>query len=166
MKPVCDNDEDDKKWKRAVRQVKEDAESKRKKIAWRGLSGYRGGYSGCGQYFGARKRGGFGGYRRPSGLAYSGGRGYYGSGRYVEESRESRRGNCDLGRKTEAAMDVDKLVTSKETGEVNSQREEEMVCEEKVARNDDIVGFIDNEETKKTGVFDNFNKENVEKAEE
>ena len=28
---VCDNEEDDKKWKRAVRQVKEDAESKRKK---------------------------------------------------------------------------------------------------------------------------------------
>ena len=33
--PVCDNDEDDKKWKRAVRQVKEDAEGKRKKTVWR-----------------------------------------------------------------------------------------------------------------------------------
>merc|ERR1712112_95563 len=81
--PLLVNEEDDKKWKRAVRQVKEDAESKRKKTVWSGLSGYRGGYGG---YFGASKRGSFGGYRRPSGLAYSGGRGYFGSGRYVEES--------------------------------------------------------------------------------
>ena len=58
--PVYDDDEDNKKWKRAVRQVKEDAESKRKKAAWRGQSGsgFRGGYGG---YYGASRRGGFGG---------------------------------------------------------------------------------------------------------
>ena len=58
MEPVCDDDEDDEKWKRAVRQVKEDAESKRKKTVWRGLSGNRGGYGG---YYGVSRRGGFGG---------------------------------------------------------------------------------------------------------
>ena len=162
MEPVCDDDEDDKKWKRAVRQVKEDAESKRKKTSWRGLSGYRGGYGG---YFGGNRRG-FGGYRRPSGLAYSGGRGYFGSGRYVEESRENKRGNCDSGRKIEAAMDVDKLVTSEEIAEVSSQREEEMVHDGKVASNDLIMDFITNKDESNTGVFDKFDKENVEKAEE
>ena len=99
-------------------------------------------------------------------MAYSGGRGYFGSGRYVEESRENKRGNCDSGRKIEAAMDVDKLVTSEETAVVSSQREEEMVREERVTRNDFIVGFIDNKENMSTGVFDKFDKENVEKAEE
>ena len=63
-------------------------------------------------------------------------------------------------------MDVDKLVTSEETAVVSCQREEEMVRKERVTRNDDIVGFIDNKETKNMGVFDKFDKENVEKAEE
>merc|ERR1712240_998404 len=63
-------------------------------------------------------------------------------------------------------MDVDKLVTSKETSEVSSQREEEMIREERVTRNDYIVGFIANKENMNTGVFDKFHKENVEKAEE
>ena len=99
-------------------------------------------------------------------MAYSGGRGYFGSGRYVEESRENKRGNCDSGRKIEVATDVDKLDISEETAEVSSQREEEMVCEEEVTRNDDIVGFIANKEIKNTEVFYKFDKENVEKAEE
>ena len=73
--PVCDDDEDDKKWKRAVRQVKEDAESKRKKTVWRGRSVYRGGDGGD---YGVSRRGGFGGDRRPAGMAYSGGRGFFG----------------------------------------------------------------------------------------
>ena len=114
--PVCDNDEDDKKWKRAVRQVKEDAESKRKKTVWRGLSGYRGGYGG---YYGASRRGGYGGYRRPAGMAYSGGRGFLGQGRYVEESRDSKAGSCDAGRKIGAATDVDKLDISEKIAEVS-----------------------------------------------
>ena len=79
-------------------------------------------------------------------MAYSGGRGYFGSGRYVEESRENKRGNCDSGGKIEVATDVDKLDISEEIEEVSSQREEEMVCEEEVTRNDDIVGFIGNKE--------------------
>ena len=74
--PVCDDDEDDKKWKMVLMQVKEDLESNRKKAAWRGQSGsgYRGGYEG---YYGGSRRGGFGGYRRPAGLAYSGGRRFF-----------------------------------------------------------------------------------------
>ena len=107
--PVCEDDEDDKKWKRAVRQVKEDAESKRKKTVWRGMAGYRGGYGG---YYGASRRGGYGGYRRPAGMSYSGGRGFYGQGRYVEESRDSEAESSDAGRKIGAAMDVDKSDTS------------------------------------------------------
>ena len=83
MEPVCEDDEDDRKWKRAVRQVKEDAENKRKKTVWRGLSGYRGGYGG---YYGVSRRGGFGGYRRPAGMAYSGGRGFLGQGRKEDRS--------------------------------------------------------------------------------
>ena len=75
-----------------MRQVKEDAKSKRKKTVWRGLSGYRGGYVG---YYGVSRRGGFGGYRGTAGMAYSGGRGFLGQGRYVEESRDSKSGSCD-----------------------------------------------------------------------
>ena len=135
--PVCDDDEDDKKWKRAVRQVKEDAESKRKKTVWRGLSGYRGGYGG---YYGVSRRGGFGGYRRPAGMAYSGGRGFLGQGRYVEESRENRRGSCDSGRKIEVATDVDKLGISERTAGVSSQGEEEMGLKDVMEK---VVGDAD-----------------------
>ena len=51
-------------------------------------------------------------------MTYSGGRGFFGQGRYVEESRENKRGNCDSGRKIEVAMDVDKLDITKRTAEI------------------------------------------------
>ena len=98
-------------------------------------------------------------------MAYSGGRGFFGQGRFVEESRENKRGNCDSGRKIEVAMDVDKLDISRKTAEVRSQGEEEMDCEEKVAENAGIVGFITNKEMESMGVFNKFNKESVERAE-
>ena len=139
---MCDDDEDDKKWKRAVRQVKEDAESKRKKTVWRGMAGYRGGYSG---YYGASRRGGYGGYRRPAGMSYSGGRGFYGQGRYVEESREDDRESCDLGEKTELVMGVGRLDTYKGTAGVSSHRLEEVEDHNNIVRSadrmDDIMGF-------------------------
>ena len=98
-------------------------------------------------------------------MAYSGGRGFLGQGRYVEESRENRRGSCDSGRKIGVATDVDKLDISKRTAGVSSQGEEEMVREDEVNRNTDIVGFTDNKEIESMGVFNKFDKESVEKAE-
>ena len=102
-------------------------------------------------------------------MAYSGGRGYFGSGRYVEESRENRRGNCDSGRKIEVATGVDKLDISEKTAEVSSQGKEEMGCKdvmEKTDGNADIVGFTENKERESMGVFNKFDKESVERAEE
>ena len=96
-------------------------------------------------------------------MAYSGGRGFRGQGRYVEESREKRRGSCDSGRKIEVATDVDKLGISERTAGVSSQGEEEMVREDEVDRNADIVGFTDNKEIESMGVFNKFDKESVEK---
>ena len=81
------------------------------------MAGYRGGYSG---YYGASRRGGYGGYRRPAGMSYSGGRGFYGQGRYVEEIRDSKTESCDAGRKIGAATDVDKLDISEKIAEVSS----------------------------------------------
>ena len=75
-------------------------------------------------------------------MAYSGGRGFFGQGRYVEESRENKRGNCDSGRKIEVAMDVDKLDIFERTAEVSSQGEEEMDREDEVDGNAGIVGFM------------------------
>ena len=74
-------------------------------------------------------------------MAYSGGRGFLGQGRCVEESRGSRRGSCDSGRKIEVAMDVDKLDISERTAGVSRQGEEEIVREDEVDGNADIVGF-------------------------
>ena len=61
---------------------------------------------------------------------------------------------------------MDKLDTSKRTAEVSSQGEEEMDHEEKVDEIAGIVGFIANKEIESMGVFDKFDKESVEKAEE
>ena len=99
-------------------------------------------------------------------MSYSGGRGFYGQGRYVEESSDSKAGSSDSGRKIGAAMDVDKSNTSEKIAEVSNQGEEEIDREEKVAENAGIVGFIANKEMESTGVFNKFDKESVEKAEE
>ena len=102
-------------------------------------------------------------------MAYSGVRGFLGQGRYVEESRDSKSGSCDSGRKIGVATDVDKLDISKRTAGVSSQGEEEMGHKdamEKVDGNADIVGFTENKERESTGVFNKFDKESVERAEE
>ena len=99
-------------------------------------------------------------------MAYSGGRGFLGQGRYVEESRDSKAGSCDAGRKIGAAMDVDKLDISEKIAEVSSQGEEEITREKMANGNAEFVGFNDNKEIETTGVFNKFDKENVEKVEE
>ena len=53
-------------------------------------------------------------------MAYSGGRGFLGQGRYVEERRDSKSGSCDSERKIGVATDVDKLDISKRTAGVSS----------------------------------------------
>ena len=79
-------------------------------------------------------------------MAYSGGRGFLGQGRYVEESRDSKSGSCDSGRKIGVATDVDKLDISERTAGVSSQGEEEMAREEMVDGNSEFVGFKCNKE--------------------
>ena len=78
MDPLCDNKEDDKKWKRVIKEAKEEQAS-RKKSSGRRLSGAKdGGYriDGFGSYYryGGSCGGGFGGLRRQVGSSYSGGR--------------------------------------------------------------------------------------------
>ena len=99
------------------------------------------------------------------GCLKSGGRGFYGQGRYVEESRDSKAESCDAGRKIGAAMDVDKSDTSEKIAEVSNQGEEETIREEMADSNNQCMGFNNNKELETTGVFDKFDKENVEKAE-
>ena len=77
-------------------------------------------------------------------MAYSGGRGFFGQGRYVEESRENERGSCDSGGKIEVVTHVDRLDTFERTAGVSSQGEEEMGRKdviEKANENANIVGF-------------------------
>ena len=79
-------------------------------------------------------------------MAYSGGRGFLGQGRYVEESRDSKSGSCDSGRKIGVATDVDKMDISERTAGVSSQGEEEMACEDMVDGNAEFMGFNDNKD--------------------
>ena len=41
--PLCENDEDDRKWKKAVKEAKEELKNKRKKYLWRRQLGLRDG---------------------------------------------------------------------------------------------------------------------------
>ena len=83
MDLLCNNNRDDQKWKRAVREVKEEAESKRKAVIAKKGQG-----SGCRD-----------GFRRQTSRNYGSGGGRTGSQqRYVEEVKNDRK-ECNSGRK-------------------------------------------------------------------
>ena len=85
----------------------------------------------------------------------------------MEESRDSKAESCDAGRKIGAAMDVDKLDTSEKVAEVSNQGEEETIPEKMADGSNKCMGFNDDsKELETVGVFDKFEKENVEKVEE
>ena len=104
MEPLCDNNEDDRKWKREKEEAKENQESRKKKSSWRGQSGFRGGSyerDGYGGYYGGSHRGGFGGFRRLAVSNYSGGKRFWDQGRYVRKGMEDEEESYDSGKKTE-----------------------------------------------------------------